>query len=452
MLAEVLTCLAQRRRADDRLGAAVVDDVGRLGRGQVGVDRDVVQTAAARRPHDGVEVLVVLHQNGDGVALAQTVLAEEVGEAVGARLEFGERQHRPRRMDDDGGLVGVGGGMFANLHGPNLRRPNLTGVKTPLLTSFAQGEPTIRSPGIGGASCSLIKLRAHPQASLTFLFTDIEGSTRRWEADADAMQVALETHNKVLRGAVEANDGKVFNYTGDGMCAVFASPRSAVDAAVAAQSVLELPVRMGIATGEAELRDGDYFGTVLNRTARVMAAGHGGQILLDGATAALLTGVDLIDLGPRQLRDIAKPVAMYQVRAPGLRLEFPPLNTLDATPGNLRHPTTSFIGRDSELTELATALTEHRLLTLTGVGGVGKTRLALEVAACASNDYPDGVFVIELAAVGDPAAVPEAVAAVLGVTQQTGMSLAESVAAALERRSRLLISTTANTYLTPPRT
>ena len=133
------------------------------------------------------------------------------------------------------------------------------------------------------------------------------------------MQMALETHNKVLRGAVGANDGTVFNYTGDGMCAVFASPRSAVDAAVAAQRVLELPVRMGIATGEAELRDGDYFGTVLNRTARVMAAGHGGQILLDGATAALLTGVDLIDLGPRQLRDIAKPVAMYQVRAPGLR-------------------------------------------------------------------------------------------------------------------------------------
>ena len=262
---------------------------------------------------------------------------------------------------------------------------------------------------------------------------------RRWEADADAMQMALETHNKVLRGAVGANDGKVFNYTGDGMCAVFASPRLAVDAAVAAQRVLELPVRMGIATGEAELRDGDCFGTVLNRTARMMAAVHGGQILLDGATATLLTGVDLIDLGPRQLRDIAKPVAMYQVRAPGLRLEFPPLNTLDATPGNLWHPTTSFIGRDSELTELATALTEHRLLTLTGVGGVGKTRLALEVAACASNDYPDGVFVIELAAVGDPAAVPEAVAAVLGVTQQTGMSLAESVAAALERRSRLLI-------------
>jgi predicted ATPase len=274
---------------------------------------------------------------------------------------------------------------------------------------------------------------------VTFLFTDIEGSTRRWEENPDAMREALETHNKVLRDAVEANDGEVFNYTGDGMCAVFESPHSAVDAATAAQCALELPVRMGIATGEAERRGDDYFGTVLNRTARVMAAGHGGQILIDGATAALLSAVDLLDMGPRQLRDIARPVAIYQVRAPGLRLDFPALKTLDATPGNLQHASTSFIGRESELAELATALKEHRLLTLTGVGGVGKTRLALEVAAHSANDYPDGVFVIELAAVGDPAAVPEAVAAVLGITQQTGMSMAESVAAALERRSRLLI-------------
>ena len=129
---------------------------------------------------------------------------------------------------------------------------------------------------------------------------------------------------------------------------MFASPRAAVDAAVAAQRALELPVRMGIATGEAELRGGDYFGTVLNRAARVMAAGHGGQILLDGATAGLLSGVDLLDLGPRRLRDIAKPVELFQVRADGLRTEFPPLKTLDSTPGNLRPPTTSFIGREAD--------------------------------------------------------------------------------------------------------
>ena len=125
-----------------------------------------------------------------------------------------------------------------------------------------------------------------PSGVVTFLFTDIEGSTRRWEADADAMRVALDAHDRVLRETITTHDGTVFNYTGDGMCAVFASPRAAVDAAIAAQRALELPVRMGIATGEAELRDGEYFGAVLNRTARVMAAGHGGQILLDGRRRA----------------------------------------------------------------------------------------------------------------------------------------------------------------------
>ena len=144
-------------------------------------------------------------------------------------------------------------------------------------------------------------------------------------------------------------------------------------------------------------------------------------------------------LGPRRLRDIAKPVDVFQVRAEGLRTEFPPLRTVDPTPGNLRPPTTSFIGRESELAELETALKAHRLVTLTGVGGVGKTRLALEVATRSTDNFPDGVWVIELAAVGDPAAVPEAVAAVLGITQQPGLSVADSVAAALEGRSRLLV-------------
>jgi predicted ATPase len=274
---------------------------------------------------------------------------------------------------------------------------------------------------------------------VTFLFTDIEGSTRRWEADADVMRVALEAHNQTLRDAVEVNDGKVFNYTGDGMCAVFTSPRSAVDAAIAAQLSLELPVRMGIATGEAELRGGEYFGTVLNRTARVMAAGHGGQILLDGATAGLLSGFDLIDLGARRLRDIARPVEVFQVRADGLRTEFPPLKTLDSIPGNLKPQTTSFVGRALDVAELETAVKANRLVTLTGVGGVGKTRLALEVAARLKSDFPDGVWVIELAPVVDPAAVPEATAAALGITQQAGLSLSNTIAAVLEDTSRLLL-------------
>ena len=274
---------------------------------------------------------------------------------------------------------------------------------------------------------------------MTFLFTDVVGSTRRWEADADEMRLALAAHDEVLRGAIGAHGGFMFKHTGDGVCAAFASPRSAVDAAVTAQRALELPVRMGIATGEAELRGTDYFGAVLNRAARVMASGHGGQVLLDGTTAGLCSGIDLIALGPRRLRDIAKPVEMFQVLAVGLRREFPPLTTLDATPGNLRPQPTSLVGREPELSEVQAVLRTHRLVTLTGVGGVGKTRLALEVAAHLSDEFPDGVWVFELAAVTDPAAVPDALAAVLGITQQPGKSVSQSVAAALEGRSRLLV-------------
>src|SRR5271155_70330 len=280
---------------------------------------------------------------------------------------------------------------------------------------------------------------AAPSGVVTFLFTDVEGSTRRWEADADGMRIALAAHDELLRGAIERRGGWLFKHTGDGVCAAFASPRCAVDAAVAAQLQLELPVRMGLATGEAELRGGDYFGAVLNRAARVMAAGHGGQILLADSTAALLSGVDLLDLGPRRLRDLPTAVEVFQVRAPGLRTDFPALRALDASPGNLRPPTTSFIGRESEVAELQTTLKAHRLVTLTGVGGVGKTRLALEVAARLVDEFPDGVWFFELAAVTDPASVPDAVAAVLGITQQPGMSVSESVAAALEGRMRLLV-------------
>src|SRR5882757_4698713 len=156
-----------------------------------------------------------------------------------------------------------------------------------------------------------------PSGVVTFLFTDIEGSTRRWEADAEAMRAALLAHDEVLRAAIEAYDGFLFSHTGDGVVVAFASPMSAVNAAIDAQRELQLPVRMGIATGEAELRGGDYFGTVLNRAARVMAAGHGGQSLVADSTAGLLSGVDLQDLGPRRLRDLPNPIAIFQLAAPG---------------------------------------------------------------------------------------------------------------------------------------
>src|SRR5437588_6734925 len=278
-----------------------------------------------------------------------------------------------------------------------------------------------------------------PSGVVTFLFTDVEGSTRRWEADAQAMRGALAAHDAVLRAAIEDHGGFLFRHTGDGVCAAFSSPKAAVDAAVGAQRKLALPVRMGLATGEAELREGDYFGAVLNRAARVMAAGHGGQILLAESTAGLLSGVDLLDLGPRRLRDVPMPVGVFQVQAAGLHAQFPPLRALDTTPGNLRPATTSLIGRESEVTEIEAAVKAHRLMTLTGVGGVGKTRLALEVAARLADEFPDGVWLFELAAVTDRAAVPDAVATALGVTQQPARTMTDSVVAAQEDRIRLLV-------------
>lgn len=278
-----------------------------------------------------------------------------------------------------------------------------------------------------------------PSGVVTFLFTDIEGSTRRWEADAEGMRAALSAHDDVVSHAIDAHDGFLFSRTGDGVVAAFASPKSAVDAAVAAQRALQLPVRMGLATGAAELRDGDYFGVVLNRAARVMSAGHGGQILLADSTANQLSGLDLLDLGLRRLRDVPTAVRIFQLQAPGLRSEFPPIKVLDATPGNLRPGVTSFVGRELDLVELKSAVRGHRLVTLTGPGGVGKTRLATETAAALVNEFADGVWLFELAAVNDASAVPDAVAAVLNITQQPGKSLQDSIAVAQHGRTRLLV-------------
>ena len=231
--------------------------------------------------------------------------------------------------------------LLAQAHGDEAALPRLSG-------SLPRDGDIAWLRGAYGVGRGDAMTAAAPSGVVTFLFTDVEGSTRRWEADADAMRAALAAHDEVLRSAIEAHGGFLFKHTGDGVCAAFASPKSAVDAAVAAQRALELPVRMGVATGEAELRDGDYFGTVLNRAARVMAAGHGGQILVADSTAVLLSGVDLLDLGPRRLRDVPNPIAVFQLRAPGLRTEFPPLRALDTSPGNLRPAASSFIGRESE--------------------------------------------------------------------------------------------------------
>ena len=262
------------------------------------------------------------------------------------------------------------------------------------------------------------------------------------------MELALEAHDAVLRRAIESQGGRLFKHTGDGVCACFGSPTAAIEAAIAVQRRLELPVRIGIATGEAHERDGDYFGPVLNRTARVMSAGHGGQILVAESSAVSIQGVELFDLGERRLRDLSGVTRLYQVRADGLGAEFPPLRTVDLSPGNLPAELTSFLGREIEVKTLTELLRHHRLLSLTGPGGVGKTRIGLQVAAGLVTDFPDGVWFVELAPVGEADAVPDAVASVLSVTAQAGVSLTAAIAQAIGGRRLLWCWTTASTSST----
>jgi predicted ATPase len=277
-----------------------------------------------------------------------------------------------------------------------------------------------------------------PSGTVTFLFTDIEGSTRRWEQEPDVMQVALAAHDEVLRAAIEAWGGWLFKHTGDGVCAAFASARAAVHAAIDAQSSLGLPVRMGIATGEAELRGDDYFGSALNRAARVMGAGHGGQILAASSTVALIEGFELVDLGPRRLRDLSEPLQLFQVCADGLRRDFPPLRTIDSVPGNLPAQATSFLGREVEVSALRDALQAHRLVTLVGVGGVGKTRLALQTAAEVLDQYRDGAWLVELAPILDATELTEGVAAVFSVPPRAG-GWRDALTESLRGRQMLLL-------------
>jgi predicted ATPase/class 3 adenylate cyclase len=281
---------------------------------------------------------------------------------------------------------------------------------------------------------------------VTFLFTDIEGSTRLWQQDETAMRSALSRHDQLLRQAVLEHEGRVFSAMGDGLAAAFGSASAAVHAALAAQQSLEaepwptatpLRVRMGAHSGEAEWRDGDYFGTVVNRAARLMAIGHGGQVLCSSATAELVgdAPLSLTDLGEHRLRDLDRPMHVFQVGGGN----FPALASLDRLAGNLPEQATSFVGRQAAVAELAGLVGAHRLVTLTGAGGVGNTRLAVQVAAELAGVLGDGVWLVELAPVGDPAAVADAVAAALGVTARAGRSVADSVAVALSGRHMLVV-------------
>ncbi|MEO8137340.1 MAG: adenylate/guanylate cyclase domain-containing protein, partial [Betaproteobacteria bacterium] len=288
--------------------------------------------------------------------------------------------------------------------------------------------------------------------SITFLFTDVEGSTRLWEEHPEQMRVALAHHDAILRAAVAAHRGTVVKMSGDGVHAAFGDALDAIQAALALQDAmareradgLALGVRCGLHLGIVEARDNDYFGRAVNRAARVMSAAHGGQVLVSRAIAEairgrIMDGASLLDLGVVRLRDLAEPERVYQLVHPRLRREFPALRSLESTPNNLPHQLSSFIGREREVAEIAAMLRKVRLLTLHGTGGLGKTRLSLQVAADLIDDYPDGVWLIELAPVSDPTLVSLAVATVLGLREEPGGSIDSVVAGFLGDRQALLI-------------
>ncbi len=292
-----------------------------------------------------------------------------------------------------------------------------------------------------------------PSGTVTFLFTDVEASTRLWEDHPDAMHGTLARHDAILRHVVAAHGGHVVKGTGDGVHAVFAMADAAVEAGIDGQLALSaepwfasepLRARMGVHTGVAELRDGDYFGPEVNRAARLMAAAHGGQIVVSLTTAELVrdvlpAGTELLDLGEHRLRDLGRAEHVFQVRHAGLPDTFPVLRSLERFPSRLPVFLTSLVGRDAELVSVADAIAKSRVVTLIGVGGVGKTRLASQVAAEALPAFSDGAWLCELAAITDRGAVPDAVSACLGVRQQQRESVTTNVLEFLRSKQLLLV-------------
>jgi predicted ATPase/class 3 adenylate cyclase len=292
-----------------------------------------------------------------------------------------------------------------------------------------------------------------PTGTVTFLFTDIEGSTRRWETHRDAMNAAVKRHDELLRSAIEAHHGTVFKTVGDAFCAVFARVSDAVAACVDAQRSLNaedfstvegMRVRSALHTGEAVERDSDYFGPAVNRVARLMSTGHGGQVLMSSVTRDLAhndlpSGTSLIDLGSQRLRDLGEPEHVWQLTFRDLPGQFPPLKSLDTLPNNLPIQRTTFVGREGDVAQLKELLGSHRLLTIVGSGGVGKTRLAMQAGADLLDCYPDGVWLADFASITDPELVSSVIARALGMSQQESRRVDESIPPWVKRKTLLLI-------------
>lgn len=314
-------------------------------------------------------------------------------------------------------------------------------------------EPNLELPP---ASDGRVAAETAPTSVVTLLFSDIESSTRRWEGDPGAMAKDLALHDELLRAAFENVSGEVFSHTGDGLCAAFASPPAAFEAAVAGQQALvhanwggssRLRVRMAIHTGAVERRAGNYFGPPLNRAARLLSLASGDQVLCSKAAAEAVASdlppaLSLVDLGEHRLADLARPERVFQVTHPELPATFPPLHSAGAIRHNLPVAISPFVGRAAELAHLRETLGRVRLLTLMGVGGAGKTRLALETGAAALEQYPDGVWFVDLAPVRDESLVASTIVDALelaGSGLEGPRQVLEHVCACLRTKRKLII-------------
>ena len=296
-----------------------------------------------------------------------------------------------------------------------------------------------------------------PTGTVTFLFTDIEGSTKLWDRNPDAMKVALAKHESILKEAIASYHGYVVKTTGDGVHAVFPTALEGINAAIAAQRGLrptsdlfeaseDLPlrVRMGLNTGEAELRDHDYYGGALNRAARIMSIGHGGQILVSETTLQIARehlpkDVSVLDLGQHQLKGLSRAEQIYQISTPELQREFPPLKSQTHATNNLPTQLTSFVGRERELAEAKSRLEGARLLTLIGPGGTGKTRISIQLGAQLISDFKDGVWLVEFAPISDTSLITQTIASTFDIREVPGTPVEVLVHDYLREKHLLLI-------------
>src|SRR3989454_4920934 len=292
-----------------------------------------------------------------------------------------------------------------------------------------------------------------PTGTVTFLFTDIEGSTQLLRDLGDGYASVWKQHQLIIREALATAGGAEVGTEGDSFFAAFSSAPGAVRAAVAAQRGLAahawpagstVRVRMGLHTGDGVLSGSDYVGMDVHRAARIASAAHGGQLIVSEATRALIegslpAGARLRDLGKHRLKDILQPEHLYDLVIEGLPAEFPPPRTLEARPNNLPLQLTSFVGREDQIAEIQELLRQVRLLTLTGPGGTGKTRLALQVAAETVRDYADGAFFVDLSPVTDAGLVPAVIARALGVSEVAGVPILETLKTQLQHKELLLV-------------